>query len=125
MPIIFGIRRKAYRLATVFAVCRVCSSTAAQAIVKVRAFFTLFFVPLVPLNSTYRVTCTLCGQTSKVTKDEADQAVAHASAVAQAAEPAPNFPPPAASFPPPATSFPPPVPPLESPAAPMGEQPQS
>jgi hypothetical protein len=70
--LIFGIRRKAYRLATVFTLCSLCQTPAAQAITRVRMFFTLFFVPLIPLGSKYTSTCTLCGRSVKLTKEAAD-----------------------------------------------------
>jgi hypothetical protein len=76
MPIIFGIKRKAYRLATVFAVCGLCHTPAAQAVARVRTFFSLFFIPVVPLTSQYRTTCTMCGQSVKITNEHADQLVA-------------------------------------------------
>ena len=79
MFFIFGIRRKASRLATVFAVCALCNTPAAQAVTRVRTFFTLFFVPLIPLGSKYRTTCTFCGQSVKITKDSADHLVASAN----------------------------------------------
>ena len=114
MIVIFGIRRKAYRLATVFALCRLCGSPAAQAVTRVRTFFSLFFVPLVPLGSAYRSTCTLCGQTVKITQSEAEQLVVQA----RSGNPPPGFPPPvspATSTLPATVSAPPAVPP---PAAP-------
>jgi hypothetical protein len=95
---IFGIRRKASRLATVFFVCTLCHTPAAQAVTRVRTFFTLFFVPLIPLGSSYRTTCTFCGRSVKITKDGADQLVASANAQAQTSPPPP---PPAFSSPPP------------------------
>jgi len=72
---IFGVRRKAYRLATIFALCTLCQTPAAQVITRVRMFFTLFFIPLVPLGSKYRSTCTLCGRSVKIDKEAADRLV--------------------------------------------------
>jgi hypothetical protein len=80
---IVGIRKKAYRLATVFAVCSVCHTPAAQAVTRVRTFFSLFFIPLVPLMSRYRRTCTLCGQSVSISAADADQLVAAAQAQAR------------------------------------------
>ncbi len=85
LPIIFGIKRKAYRLATVFAVCTVCHTPAAQAVSRLRTFFSLFFVPVVPLTSTYRTTCTMCGGSVKVTKEAALALVAGAQQQAASA----------------------------------------
>lgn len=113
MIVIFGIRRKACRLATVFALCRLCGSPAAQAITRVRTFFSIFFVPLVPLGSSYRSTCTLCGRTVKLTKADADEAVAQSEAAARSAPlPPPTVP--SAPYPPPAM---PPGPPSMLPRA--------
>ena len=87
---IFGIRRKAYRLATVFAVCGLCHTPAAQAVVRVRTFFSLFFVPLIPLANRYRTTCTMCGQSTTITREAADALVAGAHAQAAAPPPPPG-----------------------------------
>jgi hypothetical protein len=100
---IFGIRRKASRLATVFFVCALCHTPAAQAVTRVRTFFTLFFVPLIPLGSSYRTTCTFCGRSVKVNKDGADHLVASANAHAPTQGPPTSFAPP-----------PPPPPPIEA-----------
>jgi hypothetical protein len=78
VPIIFGIKRRAYRLATVFALCGLCQTPAAQAVTRVRTFFSLFFIPVIPLSSTYRTTCTMCGGSVKVTKEAAERLVASA-----------------------------------------------
>lgn len=121
MLIIFGIRRKAYRLATVFALCRLCGTPAAQVVSRVRTFFSLFFVPVIPLGSTYRSTCSLCGRTLKITKEEADQLVAHAQSAATTTG-APPAPQPPAAYPPPAMPSPPSAvpsgPPVTPPASP-------
>jgi hypothetical protein len=86
MFIIFGFRRRAYRLATVFANCGHCHTPAAQAVVRVRRFFTLFFIPLIPLGSKYRSTCTMCGGAYSLTKEQADTAVQQAQAQRVAAD---------------------------------------
>jgi hypothetical protein len=99
MFLLFGIRRKAQRLATVFAVCVSCHTPAAQAVTRVRTFFTLFFIPLIPLGTKYRTTCTMCGQSVSITKETADNLVAGAQAQAAAANSGPGAPPP--GFPPP------------------------
>ncbi len=75
MFIIFGISRKVARVATVFALCAFCHTPAAQVVTRVRSSVALFFIPLIPLSTKYRTTCTLCGTTSEVSAEEADQAV--------------------------------------------------
>ncbi|HUC05755.1 MAG TPA: hypothetical protein VL961_10170 [Acidimicrobiales bacterium] len=90
MFLIFGVRRRGYRMASVFAMCGVCQTPAAQVAARMRAFFTFFFIPLFPVGTTYRSTCTMCGATTRLTKEQADAAVetarlvherAHADAV--------------------------------------------
>jgi hypothetical protein len=76
--IIFGIRRRGHRMANVFAMCGVCHSPAAQGLIRVKTFFTLFFIPLIPLGSKYRSVCTMCGATTSLSKEQADHAMATA-----------------------------------------------
>jgi hypothetical protein len=71
MLVIFGIKRMARRLATVFAVCGQCGSPAAQVIVRRSTWFSLFFIPVIPLGSKYSSTCTLCGAATKLDKEQA------------------------------------------------------
>ena len=59
-----------------FELCSRCHTAAAQSVIRVRTFFTLFFVPLIPLGSKYHATCTICGSTVSVTKEQASQLVA-------------------------------------------------
>jgi hypothetical protein len=85
--LIFGVRRRGYRMVNVFALCGVCHAPAAQAVARIRTYFTFFFIPLIPLGSTYRSTCTLCGATISLTKEQAGIAVEsarHARAETQA-----------------------------------------
>ncbi len=95
MLIIFGVRRRGHRMANVFAMCGICHTPAAQSIIRIKTFFTLFFIPLIPLGSKYRSTCTMCGGTIALTKDQADHAMAtmhEQRAAAQAPDrPAPVF----------------------------------
>ena len=80
MLLIFGIRRRGYRIATVFAICGQCHTPAAQAIVRVKTFFTFFFIPLIPLGAKYRSTCTMCGTVVNLTKEQAETGVQQAQA---------------------------------------------
>ncbi|HEY7946975.1 MAG TPA: zinc-ribbon domain-containing protein, partial [Acidimicrobiales bacterium] len=89
MFLIFGIKRMARRLATVFSLCGHCGSPAAQVVSRRTTWFSLFFIPIIPLRFTYVVTCTLCGASSKVDKAQALQMVAAATQQAQAPSPPP------------------------------------
>ena len=128
MFLIFGFKRKAQRIASVFALCESCRTPAAQVVVRIRLFFSLFFVPIIPLGVSYRSTCTMCGRTVRVTKDAVTQLTRQASdPVATGQSPgapmgalqpqptvaplpafrAPSGPPPPPAFPP-SPAFPPP-----------------
>ena len=76
MFIIFGIKRMVRRLATVFAMCGQCGSPAAQVVVRRSTWFSLFFIPVIPLGSKYSSTCTLCGVATRLDKDQALHMVA-------------------------------------------------
>jgi hypothetical protein len=78
--IIFGLKRKAHRLATIFAMCLSCQTPAAQVLVSVRTFFSLFFIPVLPLGTKYRTTCTMCGAATIVSIEYADRLMATAQA---------------------------------------------
>jgi zinc-ribbon family len=82
MIILFGFRRRASRLATIFVMCAHCHTPAAHALTRTRRYFTLFFIPLIPLGTKYFTTCTMCGHVTQITKEGADQYLA---SVAQSA----------------------------------------
>jgi hypothetical protein len=71
MFIIFGIKRMVRRMATVFAMCSQCGSPAAQVVVRRSTWFSLFFIPVIPLGSKYSSTCTLCGTATRLDKEQA------------------------------------------------------
>jgi hypothetical protein len=75
--IIFGFRSRAATLAMLNLACR-NGHVAAHRLVKVTRWFTLFFIPVIPFNRTYRTVCAQCGTQVKWSKADADTAVAHA-----------------------------------------------
>ncbi|HEY6473264.1 MAG TPA: zinc-ribbon domain-containing protein [Acidimicrobiales bacterium] len=87
MFIIFGFKRKPYRLATILALCAVCQATAAQDLSSVRTFFRLFFVPLVPWPTSYQTSCRTCTTATTVSAEQADRLLASAPHVDDHAEP--------------------------------------
>jgi len=91
------MRQKSYRLATLFAMCSLCHTPAAQVLTRVRTYVTLFFLPVAPVSNRYQTTCTMCGGGVKLTKEAADQLLATVQAA-----PAPG-PMPEALTPPPAS----------------------
>jgi zinc-ribbon family len=76
MIILFGIRRKASRLGVVFMMCSSCHTPAAHALTRVRKYFTLFFIPIIPLGDKYATSCTMCGYGMRITKEQATQYLA-------------------------------------------------
>jgi hypothetical protein len=76
MIILFGFRRKSARLATIFVMCARCHTPAAHALNRTRRYFTLFFIPIIPLGTKYFTTCTMCGHVTQITKEGADQYLA-------------------------------------------------
>ncbi len=78
MLIIFGIKRMGRRLATMLALCSRCGTPAAQVVIRQSRWFSLFFIPVIPLGSSYVSTCTLCGSSTRLDKFQAQQMVAAA-----------------------------------------------
>lgn len=76
--IIFGTRSFVKTLAMLTLVCSHCHNPAAHRLVQRSRWFTLFFIPLIPLGVTRYTTCAFCGATLKVSKQDADQMVAAA-----------------------------------------------
>jgi hypothetical protein len=69
--LLFGTRARDALLVLVTFACQVCGVTAPQRVLHRTLRFTLFFVPLIPLRSTYRVECSNCGAETRLTKDQA------------------------------------------------------
>lgn len=55
-----------------------CSSRAAQRVDRRKRAFSLFFIPIIPLGSSYETTCTACGVSTKIDRNKADQILAGA-----------------------------------------------
>ena len=70
--IIFGLKSVVKLLAMVNLVCRNCHNPAAQRVLKVTRWFTLFFIPVFPVGVSRSMTCTFCGIGSKLSKEDAE-----------------------------------------------------
>jgi hypothetical protein len=79
--VIFGFQRKPQRLATIRAMCAGCHDGGTQELFSMRTRFRLFFVPAVPLPTTYLTTCAECGSSSTISAEKADQLLASAPRV--------------------------------------------
>lgn len=83
MFILFGMRSTVKTLAMVMYLCTVSQQPAAHRLSQSTRWFTLFFIPVFPVGRRYVLTCSACGQSSKLTKPQADEIVARAEAPAQ------------------------------------------
>ena len=73
MLFIFGTRRYVYQLGMVLLVCGRCGNSAAHALRKRVAKFTLFFIPIFPFSTKFSTQCTACGVQHSLTKEQAAQ----------------------------------------------------
>jgi hypothetical protein len=78
--IIFGFRGYVQVLAMLSLVCQRCGNPAAHRILKHTRKFTLFFIPLFPVSVSRSMTCTFCGQGTKLSKEQADQMIGSVTA---------------------------------------------
>jgi hypothetical protein len=71
--IIFGFRNALAVLAMVLLQCNRCGMPANQRVQRLRHWFTLFFIPVIPLRTTYFMTCAYCGSDTKIRKEDAER----------------------------------------------------
>lgn len=76
--IIFGTRSFVKTLAMLTLVCGHCHNPAAHRLVQRSRWFTLFFIPVIPLSFTRYTVCAFCGVSQKVSKEDAQHMVAAA-----------------------------------------------
>lgn len=74
--ILWGWRTTVRHLATVVYMCSQTGQQAGYAVTKQVTKFTLFFIPLFPLSIKYRLECSLCGESRKISREDADQIIA-------------------------------------------------
>jgi zinc-ribbon family len=63
MLFLFGLRRKAKVLGQVDQGCSKCGRQTVHSAVESQRWFTLFFIPVIPLGKSYSLRCNLCGLT--------------------------------------------------------------
>jgi hypothetical protein len=76
--LIWGFRTSAQQLAIFVARCALQGHNAAHALVRRRTKFTLFFIPLFPVSTKHILVCSLCGNDTKVEKENVPAALAEA-----------------------------------------------
>jgi uncharacterized Zn finger protein len=81
--LIFGYRTRLAILATISYICETCGVQAAHRVARRRRWFTLFFIPVIPLGSgTFTDTCINCGRVRQLTKEQAEGVAAAPPAAA-------------------------------------------
>lgn len=81
--IIWGSRTTTRILATLMLVCQRCGNPAAHRVQERITRFTLFFIPLFPISNRRSLTCTFCGATTPISKEQAHQYAGQAQAPQQ------------------------------------------
>ncbi len=72
MLIIGGLGVTEALLATLVLPCETCGNHAAHQLTKQSRKFSLFFIPLFSVGTKYFDTCTACGRTIEVSKEQAE-----------------------------------------------------
>lgn len=72
--LIIGLSVKEVLLSTLVYICEVCGNSAAHQLIKRSKRFSLFFIPLVTVGTTYVDSCTACGRVIGVSRDQAESA---------------------------------------------------
>ncbi|WP_216695039.1 zinc-ribbon domain-containing protein [Dietzia psychralcaliphila] len=73
MLVIFGFKNSSRNLGLAQAACPHCGNRAAQRVDRNKRAFSVFFIPIIPLGSSFSATCTACGSITKISGDQADQ----------------------------------------------------
>ena len=73
MFFLFGMRTKAKGIAQVESVCTKCNRATMHAVVETKKFFTLFFIPVIPLGGNHFAKCGVCGLMKKCSPELKDQ----------------------------------------------------
>jgi hypothetical protein len=72
--LIFGLSVSEVMLSTLVYACETCGTSAAHHLIKRTRKFSLFFIPLFPVGTTYVDSCIACGRVIEVSKDQAEAA---------------------------------------------------
>jgi len=60
MLFLFGMRSKAKVIGQVERTCSKCAKSTVQSVIDSQRWFTVFFIPVIPMGSNYTVRCNLC-----------------------------------------------------------------
>ncbi|MEU6484396.1 zinc-ribbon domain-containing protein [Streptomyces sp. NPDC046887] len=78
MLVLFGTKAYLRQLAVLSLVCGNCGAQVAHPLRKRTTKFTLFFVPLFRVSTSYRTQCTACGAERKLDSGQAERLLAGA-----------------------------------------------
>ena len=92
MIIIWGFTTYARFLGILTVACGHCGNPAAQRFEQVVRKFTFFWIPLFPVSQRHYLTCTFCGASSRIPKDQVDDLLQHAVAPGGSAAPTAGLP---------------------------------
>jgi hypothetical protein len=73
MLILFGIRRRRRQRGVLLMMCQRCQRPCAHTIVQVRTFFTLFFIPVIPMGTKHSTVCSMCAGATSIPKAHAER----------------------------------------------------
>ena len=75
MLILFGtkIKRKVIGQTKALWTCKHCNNKNVWPVVKDRKWFTLFFIPIIPMSATQLVICPICGSALRVYSDNREE----------------------------------------------------
>ena len=74
MFFLIGIRTNAKATAQQERACTKCVRPTMHALVQTKKWFTLFFIPVIPVGGNFFARCGVCGLTTKCTSEIKDQA---------------------------------------------------
>jgi ribosomal protein L37E len=80
MSIIFGSRSKNKVLGQVQYPCQRCGRMAFHTLVRSQRWFSLYFIPLIPMSKTTTTRCNLCGYQAQIDNNQADAMVSQGMA---------------------------------------------
>ena len=69
--ILYGVRQRSKPIGQLTYVCPRCQQNCPHIVAKTQYIFTLFFIPLFPINSSYSANCANCRLQEKVSKEQA------------------------------------------------------
>ena len=84
MLFLFGLRSKAKVIGQIERSCSKCAKPTVQSAIETQRWFTVFFIPLIPIGSSYAIRCNLCGLTVKGSEDVKKQLAAPKAMAARA-----------------------------------------